>query len=334
MSSMTKRERLEAAIRGQAVDRVPIALWRHFPGDDYRPEDLAASTVGFQRRYDFDFVKVTPTSSFSVAGWGARDEWRGNEEGTRLYTYYPIQSPEDWTRLDDLDVRTGTLGAQLTCLALIGRELGRETPFIQTIFSPLTQAKHLAGERVFVHLRQNPAALHAGLDKITQTTIRFIEQAAQTGIAGIFYAMQYATYAATNPAEYAEFGRRYDWRVLEAAQGLWLNVLHLHGNDVMFDTAADYPVHVWNWHDRDTPPTLGQAWPKITGAVCGGLTRDQTMLRGTPDDVRREIADAVAQTGGRRIVIGTGCVTFVNTPESNLRAARAAVEQQTAMEKV
>jgi uroporphyrinogen decarboxylase len=83
---------------------------------------------------------------------------------------------------------------------------------------------------------------------------------------------------------------------------------------------------VWNWHDRDTPPTLRDALPKVKGVVCGGLGRDSTMLRGTPDDVRREIADAIAQTGGRRLIIGTGCVTLVTTPESNLRAVRAAVE--------
>ena len=38
---MNKRERLEAAIAGQSVDRVPVALWRHFPGDDQDPSDLA-----------------------------------------------------------------------------------------------------------------------------------------------------------------------------------------------------------------------------------------------------------------------------------------------------
>jgi uroporphyrinogen decarboxylase len=59
---MTRRERLKAVIRGEATDRVPVALWRHFPGDDHRPEDLAASIVGVQRRYDFDFVKVTRLS--------------------------------------------------------------------------------------------------------------------------------------------------------------------------------------------------------------------------------------------------------------------------------
>jgi len=325
MNVMTRRERLEATIHGQATDRVPIAMWRHFPGDDYRPEDLAASVVGFQRRYDFDFVKVTPASSFSVADWGVQDEWRGNEEGTRVYTHYPIQSPEDWMRLPDLDARSGALGAQLKCLDLIHRELGDDVPFIQTIFTPLGQAKHLAGDRVFAHMRQHPAALRAGLEKLTQRTIGCIEEASKTGIAGIFYAIQQASFALTSEAEYAEFGKAYDLRVLEAARGLWLNVLHLHGDDVMFDLVADYPAQVWNWHDRDTPPTLRDALPKVKGAVCGGLSREWTMLRGTPEDVRREIADAIAQTGGRRLIIGTGCVTLITTPESNLRAARAAV---------
>ena len=324
MPGMSKRERLEATIRGEATDRVPVALWRHFPGDDFRAEDLAASIVGFQRRYDFDFVKVTPTSSYEVADWGVRDEWRGNEEGTRVYVHYPVQSPDDWKRLPDLDPRSGVLGAHLKCLSLIRSELGDHAPFIQTVFTPLGQARHLAGDRTFVHMREHPAAFKAGLEKITLKTIRFIEEAKKTGIAGLFYALQHATFGTTSPAEYAEFGKEYDLRVLETARGLWLNVLHLHGTDVMFDLVADYPVQVWNWHDRDTPPTLREALPKVKGAVCGGLSREATMLRGTPEDVRREITDAIAQTGGRRLVVGTGCVTLVTTPESNLRAARAA----------
>ena len=326
MPAMTRRERLEAAIRGEATDRVPVALWRHFPGDDYRPEDLAASIVGFQRRYDFDFAKVTPASSYSVADWGARDEWRGHEEGTRVYTHYPIQSPDDWKSLRSLDPLSGALGAQLKCLDLIHRDLGDDVPFIQTVFAPLGQAKHMAGERAFIHLRQHPAALKVGLETITRVTIQFIKEAIKTGIAGLFFAVQHARYTTTSPAEYAEFGKEYDLRVLEAARGLWLNVVHLHGDDVMFDLIADYPVQVWNWHDRDTPPTLRDALPQVKGAVCGGVSREATMLRGAPEDVRREIADAIAQTGGRRLIIGTGCVTLVTTPESNLRAARAAVD--------
>ncbi len=80
---MNKRERLEAAISGQGVDRMPVALWRHFPGDDQDPAHLAAATVAFQRRWDFDFVKVTPASSFQIRDWGVQDVWTGNIEGTR-----------------------------------------------------------------------------------------------------------------------------------------------------------------------------------------------------------------------------------------------------------
>ncbi len=326
METMTKMERLQAAIRGEPVDRPPVALWRHFPGDDFRPEDLAAETLAFQQRYDFDFVKVTPASSYCLRDWGVEDVWLGNLEGTREYTVRPIRSPDDWRSLAVLDPTRGALGEQLRALRLIAEGLAGKVPFIQTIFSPLAQAKNLAGEEsLLVHLRRHPEALQAGLETITATTVRFIEAARETGIAGIFYAVQHAQYGLLSEAEYAVFGRPYDLRILEAAQGLWLNVLHLHGSDVMFDLLADYPAHVINWHDRETPPTLAEAQRRFPGAVCGGLQQWEVMVRGTPDRVRAQAADAIAQTGGRRFILGTGCVTPVVAPAANIRAAREAV---------
>ncbi len=324
---MTKVERLRAAIRGDPVDRPPVALWRHFPGDDFRPEDLAAETVAFQRRYDFDFVKVTPASSFCLQDWGAEDVWLGDMEGTREYTVHPIKSPADWYALQPLNPTQGALGAQLQALRLIARELGEEVPFIQTIFSPLAQAKNLVGEEnLLVHMRREPGALCAGLETITETTVRFVEAARETGIAGIFYAVQHAQYRLLSEAEYTVYGRPYDLRILEAAQGLWFNVLHLHGTGVMFDLLADYPVQVINWHDRETPPTLAEGQRRFGGAVCGGLQQWEVMVRGTPETVRVQAADAMAQTGGRRFILGTGCVTPIVAPASNIRAAREAVE--------
>ena len=41
MTAMTRRERLLATFAGEPVDRPAVALWRHFPGDDQRPADLA-----------------------------------------------------------------------------------------------------------------------------------------------------------------------------------------------------------------------------------------------------------------------------------------------------
>jgi uroporphyrinogen decarboxylase len=328
MAEMTKSERLKAAIRGDAVDRPPVALWRHFPGDDQRPGDLARATVAFQRRYDFDFVKVTPASSFCLRAWGSQDRWSGSVEGTRDYTVRPVQSAEDWRKLHPLNPHEGSLGDQLECLRLIADDLVGEVPFIQTIFNPLSQAKNLVGpDQLVAHLRRYPDDVHAALEVITETTRRFIVAARDTGIAGVFFAVQHAQYGLLSEEEYNVFGRAYDLQILEATDGLWLNVLHLHGTDVMFDLLADYPVQVINWHDRETWPTLAEGKARFDGAVCGGLERWDVVVRGTPDQVQGQATDAIRQTGGERFVLGTGCVVPVVAPTSNLYAARAVVEE-------
>jgi uroporphyrinogen decarboxylase len=321
------KERLQACLAGETPDRPPVALWRHFPVDDQTPEGLAGATIDFQLTYDFDLVKVTPSSSFEIKDWGAEDEWRGTPEGTRDYTSRVVQHPQDWERLTVLDPKGGWLGQQLECLRVITSQLGPETPVIQTIFSPLSQAKNLAGgSRLILHLRQHPEAVRKGLETIAESTRRFIEAASETGIAGIFYAVQHAQYELLSADEYRQFGLEDDRSLCASAGNLWLNMLHLHGEQVMFDQFADFPVQIINWHDRDTPPSLNEGLERYSGAACGGLSRDRTMLLGTPEQVSAEAQDAIRSTGGRRFVLGTGCVIFTTVPRANIMAARKSVE--------
>ena len=127
------------------------------------------------------------------------------------------------------------MGEMLRALDLIHAELGEKTPFIQTIFSPLTQARNLVGGPALkAHLRQSPGVIHAALQIITNQTLSFVDAARGTGISGIFYAMQWASYIHLSEAEYREFGQPYDLQILEASQDMWLNVLHLHGEEIMF----------------------------------------------------------------------------------------------------
>jgi len=332
MSAMNKRNRLEATIVGQAVDRPAVALWRHFPGDDQSAEGLAAAQLAFQRLYDFDLIKVSPASSFCLVDWGVRDRYLGHIEGTREYVQRAVQQADDWRRLPLLDPAQGALGRQLGCLEIVGRALEQEpdpAPFIQTVFGPLAQAKNLAGnERMLSHMRQHPAAFKAGLETITRTTIAFVEAVKRTAAAGIFYAVQHARYDQMSEAEFREFGEAYDRRILEHLGGTWFNMLHLHGQDVMFDRVADYPVQAINWHDRETPPSLAEAASRTDRVLVGGLDRMETMMRGTPQDVRARAVDAIAQTGGRRFILSVGCVTMIATPWGNIRAARQAVEAE------
>lgn len=325
---ITHRKRLETCLSGGLPDRVPVALWRHFPVDDQTPGGLARATLAFQHSFDFDLIKVTPQSSFCLKDWGTQDEWRGAIEGTRDYTHEVIQRPEDWERLPILEPTKGTLGAQLECLRLLVQDLDPETPIIQTIFNPLSQAKNLVGkDNLIVHLRRYPEALHTGLKTITESSQRFIEAAKLTGISGVFYAVQHAQYGLLSEDEYNKFGRIYDLEVLEPARELWLNMLHLHGKEIMFNKFLDYPVNIINWHDRETSPSLSEGQARFSGIVCGGLQRQETIVLGTPEDVQAEAQEAIQATGGRRFILGTGCVVPTIAPYGNILAARQSAER-------
>jgi uroporphyrinogen decarboxylase len=324
---MNHRERLEACISGDEVDRPPVALWRHFPVDDQSPARLAEATINFQKTYDFDLVKVTPASSFCTKDLGVSDEGRGASEGTREYTVHAIHEAEDWLKLPVLDPNKGYLGAQLESLRRIVRELGPEVPVIQTIFNPLSQAKYLVGkDMLLVHLRQAPEAVHTGLQTITASTQRYIDAVVDCGVDGIFFAVQHAQYGLMSKEEYLEFGKAYDLQVLKRSEKLWLNMLHLHGEHVMFDLVAGYPVDVINWHDQDTFPSLAKGKELYSGVVCGGLKREQSMVLGTPESVTAEAKAAIAATAGERFILGTGCVVPITAPRANLLAARMSVE--------
>lgn len=327
--TLTKRERLEKTFQGEAVDRVSVALWRHWPGDDQRAADLAEATVAFQRRWDWDFCKVTPASSFCLTDYGVQDRWDGSLEGTRTYIRRAVDRSLDWTELRVLDPSRGALSRQLDVLRMLNDAFGVDVPYIQTVFSPLAQAKNVAGQdRLIEHMRTAPDRLKTGLNTLTESTLRFIDAMRKTGVAGIFYAIQHATYAMMSEAEYREFGEPFDRQILDALpDDWWLNMVHLHGAAPMFDLVADYPVQMINWHDRETGLALADGKLKFAGAVSGGLGRMSPMYTGTPVEVREQAREAINQTDGRRFVLSTGCVIMTNTPTSNIRTVREVVEQ-------
>jgi uroporphyrinogen decarboxylase len=322
----THKERIQASFDGKIVDRPPVALWRHFPVDDQTPESLAKATLHFQQTYDFDLVKVTPASSFCLKDWGVEDKWIGHTEGTRQYTKRIIHGPKDWEQLPILDSTSPHLADQLTCLRLIRSELAPETPLLQTIFSPLAQAKNLAGnETLIAHLRLYPEAVMKGLAAIAETTRRFTEACIETGIDGVFYAIQHAQASLLTLEEYKAFGVPNDLKVLEPSQGLWCNLLHLHGHAVYFSLLDDFHFQIVNWHDRETYPSLAEGQKHFNGVVCGGMRQD-TLVYEDQDEVRKEAADAIQQTNGKHFILGTGCVVPVIASHGNILAARKSVE--------
>ncbi len=327
MTEMTKRERLQAALAGTPVDRLPVAFWRHWPIDDQDPEALARATLEYQRRFDWDFIKVTPSHTYSVDDYGAKHAYRGRVVGDRDHTERVVKCLEDWDRIRPLDVGAPALARQLRCLRTVveGREPG--TPVIQTLFDPITMARFLADDVYVVHLRREPERVRRALQALAQTAAAMARAAIAEGADGIFLSTMGASYDVMSPEEYRGFGRPGDLAVLEAAHGGWLNILHAHGQHPMVSEVADYPVHGLSWHDRAAGPSLAEAARVFPGALVAGVEQFNVLHFGTPEAVAAQVADAAAQTGGRRLIVAAGCTYPLTAPECNLVAARRAAER-------
>ena len=55
---MNKKERVDAALNGESVDRVPASMWGHDFEREWSPQSLAEAMVENFTRYDWDFMKI------------------------------------------------------------------------------------------------------------------------------------------------------------------------------------------------------------------------------------------------------------------------------------
>lgn len=327
---MTKKERMRAALKGESVDRPPASFWRHFYESETSAQGLAEAMLGFQRKFEWDFVKVNPRASYHVEGWGVTLEFSGQPHVAPKRLDYPIKTTADWERLRVLSAEKGPVGEQLKALKLIREGLKGEVFFVQTVFSPLSIAGDLVGssEQLQKDLRENPVVVHEALKVITETFSAYAKRCLDIGASGIFFATtDWASYDLLTDEEYNQFGRPYDLQILKAVQdGADLNILHVCKDHNMLFALADYPVHAINW-DATSPtnPNLKQGLEKCKQAVIGGVDR-HTLRTGSPGDVVAEVERAGEMTGGRRWILGPSCSIPTQSLDENLKAARAALE--------
>ena len=312
---MTKLERIKATLKRQPTDRPAYAFWRHFPDVDRNAAALAQSTLRFHERYGSDFLKVTPTGGYAVEDWGCVEGDEVRPDGHRPCARHAVNSPEDWKRIRPLAMESTGWAMHLESLVRCVVDRRVECPTVPTVFSPLSLARKLSGDRLNYDLKENPQAVTGALEAITETILAFMDACFREGAQGIFYSVPAASTSFHTEQEYLRFGEPYDRRILEAMRGRSvLTILHCHGDNLMFDRLAALPADAWNWDDRRAGPSLQAGQARVPGAVIGGLNQWTTLKDGPSEQATSEAQDALAQTGGIGLILGAGCVLL---PESS-----------------
>jgi uroporphyrinogen decarboxylase len=325
---MDKKERVDAALKGEPVDRVPASMWGHDFEREWSAQTLAEAMIENFTRYNWDFMKVNPRAVYHIQDWGVKARPSGSKTQAPIIEETPIKSASDWKRLRPLDPEQGVLGEQLHALRLINHAIGFEAYFVQTIFCPLGVAKYLVGNRaepVLQAIREDRHALHAALRVISETFINFAIACLDEGASGIFYASNgWASEGMLTLDQYREFGEQYDLEFLDAIKSRSkFNIIHNCGSNIYFDLLASYPVEAVSW-DSSLPgnPDLHEGKLRSGKAVMGGINQKGTLRHGTAAQVREEVAQALEQTGGLHFLLAPGCAIPPDTPAKNLEAIR------------
>ncbi len=312
---MSPTERVQAALVGADVDRVPSCFWHHFKPEGSGTRMAELTIEFFRKKFDLDIVKIMPDLPYP------------EPEQT-------VTLASQWSSIPNLGLDTPMFQQQLICIRTLRAQLGKDFPLILTIFSPLTQTFRFVGKSLVIeHARENPLAFEEGL-AILATNLRLLASAAiEAGASGIFFSSMGATNTDFTPLEYARFGRPYDLQVLEGTKAGWLNIMHVHADpnqeddEIYFENFVDYPVHVMSWSDRLTGPSLSEALTMTDKCLMGGLSERGPLTHGGEAEIENEIMAAVTQTKGRRLILANGCSVPDDTPEEWLYVARKLVDQ-------
>jgi uroporphyrinogen decarboxylase len=309
---MTARERLFAAVRGQAVDRVPFALWQHSTVHERTVERFTRFTLEFRERYRPDLLKVMYDEQYDLP-----------------VDRHHLRDAQDWRLLEEFEAHTGAFGRQLECLARIRAAVGPDVPVVQTIYSPFHVAHKFAGRGVLEDWQRDPEAVAGALAVIAANYRRFAECCLrEAGVDGFYFAPIGCEPSYMRQDQYGQLARPSDLAVLEGLRQAPLLILHIHGErDVYFDLLAKYPSDVLSWEDRVAGPPLARVRAANSRCLMGGVDH-LAAPRSTPEQIVRQAREAISQTGGSGggFILAPGCTFPPETPEANLRALAAAVQ--------
>ncbi|NIQ33814.1 MAG: hypothetical protein GTN80_09290 [Nitrososphaeria archaeon] len=353
MTKSARYERVMAAIRMEEPDRIPWSLWGHYPALPFLKyysweksnrdgEELAKAHIALLNELDYkmDLLKVTPFYRYMSQHWGSKFRFTDNNESVERIEI-GVKKTEDWEKLEVLDSKR-ELKQNVRTVAFLSKEMGLRTPFIYTIASPLTQAlNHISTpDHVYSDMRLQPSALEKGLDTIAQTCIDFGKICLEHGATGFFYGIAGGGnyWSRMNINQLEEYALKYDKKVLLALKDAEILVLHIcsteqenpqkNGGLMKNGWFTKYPVHAINWWDSSF--TSISSAKKIYGkkfCTIAGIDHTGTILKGTPQDVEKEVKALIDGAAKGGFIMGPGCTLCQTTPLENFNAVGKTVEK-------
>lgn len=304
---MDKFDLIKKALKAEPTERVPYAIWKHFPEFDKSPEGLLRAQMIFQNKFDSDIMKISISGRAFASDFGAELGGYDPDSGSRIGVKYPIEVLEDWWKVKKIDVTKGEFGKQIKAMGLIHREVEGKIPTMMTVFSPLMVASEI-DRNIVSHYRKDSKVVGEQFKIIVSAMTDFANASLDAGADGIFLATQHFNDKLT-----FEERRELEFKPMNSLIKKTIKknnfvVLHLHGDKPDYKLATELPIDAINWHDQQTTPSLSEARKIFKGGLLGGLNAEAWKDISNPTNVSSMITAVYNNFEGSGLIISPGCV--------------------------
>lgn len=319
---MTPRQRIQTVIAGGTPDRVPLSLWLHNFAEEGSAQALAAETLRLHQRHGFDFLKPQSRAHCFAQMWGQRLAPARGATDAPVIEHHAVRSAADLAQIRSVSA-DGALAEQVEAMRLVRRGVGDQVPIVATVFAPMMimTLMHAGGAAAALALqREAPEALERALGAIASTLEDFTRRAIDAGCDGIFYATTTCNRGQATRAEYERFHAPFDARVLQAASGGWMNILHVCGPAIEADWFRDAPVPIVSWATTPGNPGLAQMQAATGKTVLGGAPGKPQFAALSAEALRQHVRASLEAQQGRRQLLGPDCSINPGTPAALIQA--------------
>ena len=308
--TMSTAERMDALMKGERPDRVPVIpfifghtalvcgepLTRAFddPAQSFRCQVLCQEMYGYDGGPLYAYA--------SAGGWelGGDIEFPTKKySGAPVVTRHPVTSEEEALALEVPDDVT-TAGALPIALGVARLQAAHGLPVTLQIGSPFTWAGSVIGEdRMMMWLLKKPELVHRVLGKVSDFVVRVAEHyVKEFGAASLtaFHGAATESNKLISPKQFETFVLPYYRRINEAVIGLGVESMFIH-------ICGEQNKNLEHWQKVPLPPktilsfgrevTLVTAMERFPRQIIAGNVDPTLIQEGRPEEVLEQARECI-----------------------------------------
>ncbi len=340
---MNSLQRVQAVLRGQTPDLVPVCLHNFMmaareaaiPMERYRtdPQAIARAHLTALEKYGHDCILIDTDTTMLAEAMGAKSKCAPDEPGRIMAP--AIQSLEEVDRLKVVNPQTdGRIPALIESIRLINKQVGGEVAIRgnadQAAFSLACLVRGIEDFLVELALDPDNPAIHKLLEVCYQSHLAVHRALSKAGAHFTSMGDSLAGPDVTSPKMFERFALPYHVRLVKdlAAEGIVV-VIHICGNTTkILDLLAEYDPCGFEL-DYKTDAQRAKQTVGSHHVLFGNIDPSGVIARGTPEEVRESTRQLIAVwKPGARFVLNAGCALPPTTPPENVRAMIETARQE------